>query len=213
MAVNGLGAACTAIALVIIIAEKFLEGAWIIVIFAPLAVLLSNQIRLHYQKIQRAVDKPMNLTKPEYKKPIVIIPVEALNRKTENALKTALLMSDNITALHICTKKDEDENHLRKEWKEKVEDITDIKLCTLHLEIVQSPYRRIYKPIIDFVRKVRNANPDNLIAVIIPELIEPHWYEYLLHNIHAEALRAFLLLERDEHIVVISSSWYLREKK
>jgi hypothetical protein len=59
---------------------------------------------------------------------------------------------------------------------------------------------------------VRKEKPDYLIAVIIPELVEPYWYEYLLHSVHAEVLRALLLLERDKHIIVISAPWYLRGK-
>ncbi|HHT0592671.1 TPA: hypothetical protein ACTXXA_001637 [Legionella anisa] len=52
--------------------------------------------------------------------------------------------------------------------------------------------------------KVRKEGKDRLIALIIPELVEPKWYEYLLHNIHATGLRALLFLKRDPNVIVIT---------
>ena len=97
-------------------------------------------------------------------------------------------------------------------WKEKV--IAPAKSKHAHkprLEIIQSPYRRIYQPILDFVNKTKHEKKDRLVAVIIPELVEPHWYERLLHNIHAAGLRTLLFLERDQRTVVITTPWYLRD--
>jgi hypothetical protein len=48
-------------------------------------------------------------------------------------------------------------------------------------------------------------------TLIIPELVEPHWYEYLLHNLHAAMLRTLLFLERDSKTVVITIPWYLSD--
>lgn len=79
------------------------------------------------------------------------------------------------------------------------------------MEIIKSPYRRIYKPVLNYIKKVKKQRTDRIIALIIPELVEPKWYEYLLHNIHAPGLRALLFLERDERTVVITIPWYLRE--
>ncbi len=80
------------------------------------------------------------------------------------------------------------------------------------LEIVDSPYRRIFQPILDFVDKILQDHPDRLVAVVIPELVEPHWYEYLLHNLYSARLRALLYVKRDERLVVVDTPWYLREK-
>jgi hypothetical protein len=65
---------------------------------------------------------------------------------------------------------------------------------------------------LDYVNKVKKEKPDRMIAVVIPELVEAHWYENLLHNIRAQGLRTMLFLERDPRTVVISTPWYLREK-
>ncbi|KTD42034.1 hypothetical protein [Legionella parisiensis] len=80
------------------------------------------------------------------------------------------------------------------------------------LEIIKSPYWRIYKPLLNFVDNVRKERKDKLIAFMIPELLELNWYEYLLHNIHATGLRALLFLKRDPSTIVVTIPWYLREK-
>lgn len=72
------------------------------------------------------------------------------------------------------------------------------------LKIIKSPYRRIFLPLLNFVRKVRKERKNSLIALMIHELVEPKWYEYLLHNIHAPGLRALLFLERDPRTIVIT---------
>jgi hypothetical protein len=62
---------------------------------------------------------------------------------------------------------------------------------------VDSPYRRLHQPVIDFVNKTKKEKPDRLIAVILPEPVEPHWYEYLLHSLHTRRLRTLLYQQRD----------------
>jgi hypothetical protein len=144
--------------------------------------------------------------------PIVIIPIDTWNRVTERALRFGLEMSDDIIALHVST----EENHnkrLPELWAEKVEKpARAAKSAVPRLEIIHSPYRQIYEPILDFVRKTEKKNKDRLIAVLIPELVEPHWYEYLLHNLHGMGLRALLFLEGEQRTVVITTPWYLREQ-
>ena len=52
-------------------------------------------------------------------------------------------------------------------------------------------------------------NPGRQIAVIVPELVERHWYHYPLHNQRAELLKAFLLLKGSRNIVLINVPWYI----
>ena len=72
-----------------------------------------------------------------------------------------------------------------------------------------SPYRLIIKPIFEYVLKMEEQNPQRQIAVIVPEVVEKHWYHYPLHNQRAELLRALLLLKQNERIGVVSVPWYL----
>ncbi len=210
--VNALGAVITAIALVIIIITKFIEGAWIIVFLAPALAFLMHRIKRHYEKIAHQIENPIKINPRSLKRPVVIIPIHGLDLIAEKAIQFGMLLSDDITAVFIDAGY-EDVERLQQLWHEKIEmPAKKADKGIPKLEIIQSPYRRIYKPLLNFVDKVRKERKNRLIALIIPELVEPKWYEYLLHNIHAPGLRALLFLKRDPRTIVITIPWYLREK-
>jgi hypothetical protein len=75
--------------------------------------------------------------------------------------------------------------------------------------VLQSPYRLILAPIVEHVLELERTHPDQQIAVLIPELVERHWYHYFLHNKRASVLKALLLLKGNQRIVVINVPWYL----
>jgi len=211
LAFNAIGAVCTAVALVIILVAKFVEGAWMTVIVVPGLVWLFLRIRRHYREIAREVEQPVKLDIWKVQQPVVIMPIDGWNRVAERALEFSLRLSDDVTAVHVATE-EEDTNRLRELWKEKVEEpARAAHLAVPKLEIIKSPYRQIYQPLLDYVAKVKREKKDQVIAVVIPELAEPHWYGYLLHNLHGAGLRALLFLEPDRRIVVINVPWCLRE--
>jgi amino acid transporter len=209
MFLNGTGAICTSLALAIIIVAKFIEGAWVTLIIVPGLVLLFQQIHKRYLKITRELGKSVELKTAKVQPPIVIIPIGGWDRVAERALRFGMEMSDDVIALHVTTENDETKN-LRERWTQNVEQpAKEAKASVPRLKILTSPYRQIYDPILDFVKKTRREKADRLVAVIIPELVEPHWYEYLLHNHHGAVLRARLFRERDQHTIVITTPWYL----
>ena len=137
--------------------------------------------------------------------------MDAWNRVAQNAVRFGLLLSDDVTAVHVSSDKDE-MDELMKTWAKKVEKPAKTAgLAIPRLSLIYSPYRRIYQPILDSVKKAREDKPDRIVAVIIPELVEPHWYEYLMHNMRDTGLKALLFLQREKRTVVISVPWYLRE--
>src|SRR6266567_3459308 len=212
LVINGIGAVATGIALIIIIVAKFIEGAWVTLIIVPGLMILFQRIRRHYRWIAREIERPVELQARQLKPPIVIIPINGWNRVSERALRFGLLLSDDVTAVHVSTG-EEKHQRLRDLWDEKVlKPASEAKSCEPRLEIIKSPYRQIYDPILDFVNKVKEENGDRLIAVIIPELVEPHWYESLLHNQHGAGLKALLYLQGDERTVVINTPWYLKDE-
>src|SRR2546425_2019904 len=213
LVINGVGAVATGIALLIIIGAKFIEGAWITLIIVPGLMILFQRIRRHYRWIAREIERPVELKASELKPPIVIIPINGWNRVSERAVRFGLLLSDDVTAVHVSTGH-EKHQRLRELWDEKVvKPAREAKSCEPRLEIIKSPYRQIYDPILDFVNKVKEENPDRLVAVIIPELVEPHWYESLLHNQRGAGLKALLYLQGDERTVVINTPWYLKDEE
>jgi len=210
---NFVGAVLIGTALLIIIAAKFYDGAWIVLMITGGLFILLSRIKRHYAKVMHKLEKPLKLQPFEHKSPLVIIPIHGWNALTEKALRFALFLSNDITALHVSIESEEKNKELQDLWTKMVEKPTESIDATIpRLKILKSPYRRINKPILDYVKKIKKEQPDRLIAVIIPEVIEAHWYEYLLHNIHAATLRTILFLERDQRTVVITIPWYLREK-
>ncbi|HVV69231.1 MAG TPA: APC family permease [Gammaproteobacteria bacterium] len=207
--INSIGALITAIALVIIIVAKFKEGGWIILVAASLLALLFSIIHQRYSIVARQVDKSLLLQTDKMTKPIAIVPIAAWDRVAEKAIRFALMIADEVNAVYICTDKEEGEK-LKKIWSHKVKiPAKAAGLKAPNLEIIYSPYRRIYQPIIRYIKKMCRSNKDQVIAVIIPQLIEPHWYARLLHNVRDLGLRLFIYLQRDKRIVLISAPWYL----
>ena len=77
------------------------------------------------------------------------------------------------------------------------------------ITIVQSPYRFVIYPIVDYVLELQKQRPGKQIAVIVPELVERRWHDYFLHNQRAKWLKAALLLKGNSQIMVINVPWYL----
>jgi len=110
--------------------------------------------------------------------------------------------------LHVTT--EEEANTLRDEWGKYVEDPAKRAGRTPpRLIVLPSPYRLVLRPILDYVLAAEAECPDRQIAIIVPELVEKHWYHYPLHNQRAELLKALLLLHGSDRIVLINVPWYL----
>ena len=140
----------------------------------------------------------------------VIVPVEQWNRVTERGLRFAMKMSPEITAIHVTEQETNEE--LIEHWRTRIEvPAREAGLPVPELRIIQSPYRQLYEPILQFVRETRKANPDRLIAVVVAELVRPRWWEYLLHSQRAGGLKSRLLLEGENGVVVINVPWVLTE--
>ncbi len=207
--VNLVGAVCTGIALVIVAAAKFVEGAWITVLLIPVLVVLFQRVNKHYSTVSTAIrlERPMRFE--NRLSPLVVVPIRDWNRIAEQALNFAMRISDDIIALHIQL--DEEKTcQLQLDWERVVG--APCRACEMpipKLMVVHSPYRRLLGPIIDIIREVRKVTPDRPVAIIIPELQQSRWYQVLLHNHRATAIKAGLLFLGDDRTVVINVPWYL----
>jgi hypothetical protein len=79
------------------------------------------------------------------------------------------------------------------------------------LDVLDSPYRFVIVPIVQFVLELSRKNPDRSIVVVIPELVEDRWYEYFLHNQRGRLLEWVLLARGNERIFTVSAPWYAGE--
>ena len=207
--INGLGAVSTLLALVIIIAAKFTEGAWITLLLIGSLMVIFTLVKKHYEHVARevAISRPISLDHIE--PPIIVVPVGKWNLVTERALRFGMRLSPDVNAVHIAVG-DEDTAPFQAEWdKDVAAPLAATDLPKPNLVMLNSPYRRLIKPMYDYVVRLKNENPERIIAVIIPELVETKWYEIFLHNHRATALKTTLLLQGDRRVVVINVPWYL----
>ena len=202
--VNGLGALATGITVIVIVVAKFVEGAWVVVLLLPAAVLFMGRVRRHYERVAeetaltgRAIPDVRTLAPP-----IVLVPVEKWNAATEKALRFAMTLSPDVRAVHVTCEADEN----RPSWlAEMPAEARQPALVTL-----ASPFRLVLHPIVDYVLKVEKENPERTIAVVIASMVERHWYHYFLHNQRGDILTALLLLNGDERINIVNVPWYLK---
>jgi hypothetical protein len=209
MVINGVGAIATAITVLIVIASKFVEGAWITLVAIPGILLLMQAVRHHYDRVRRELASPHALPTSKLKPPIVVVPIEGWSKVTQKALRFALTLSPDILALQVSTS---DEPHdLEKQWSALVEDPSrEAGLPVPKLKVLRSPYRAVIHPTVEYIHQLEREHPTREIAVLIPQLVERHWDEYFLHRQRGELLAALLLLEDEPRINIINVPWHLR---
>lgn len=209
MLINGFGATMTAGTVLVVTTTKFVEGAWIVTLLIPLIIALMYSIRRHYTKVQKEIADPNPIDLTQLGAPIVVMPATSWNKISREGLQFAVNLSSELHVLHVdCG---EDEENVRKQWIECVEKpMKKAGLPVPHMSVLKSPYRFVINPIVDYVLDLEKKNPNRQIAVIIPELVQKHWYQYFLHNQRATWLKAALLLKGSQRIVVINAPWYLK---
>src|SRR5580700_4429330 len=204
--VNGFGALATGLTMLVIVVAKFVEGAWVVVLLLPAVLIFMRRVRRHYELVVEELELKggVVLSAENLTPPIVLIPVDRWNAATEKALQFAMTLSPDVEALHVSC--DADDEHPQWKWDKDPPIGTRVpKLVTL-----PSPFRLVVHPILDYVLKVEKENPQRTIAVVIPTMVEHHWYHYFLHNQRGQMLTALLLLSGDERINIINVPWYLK---
>ncbi|HEY2646499.1 MAG TPA: APC family permease [Candidatus Acidoferrales bacterium] len=209
MVVNGLGAVTTGLTLVVVLLAKFTSGAWVSVLLIAGIMSTMMWVRRHYSTVEKEIELPTPLQIENMGPPIVIVPIQSWSAISQRAMQFALTLSPEIHALHIAM--EEETNALRENWNRLVvEPVTQAGGTAPTLTNLASPYRFVVKPILDFVMEIETKNPGRQVAVIVPELVERHWYHYALHNQRAELLKALLLLQGSSNIVLINVPWYIK---
>ncbi len=209
--INGVGAVATGIVLLVVLTAKFLDGAWITVLLIPALVILFLCVKRHYDHVARETDCPHPIDLSPRLPPVILIPMKGWSTITEQALRFGLNISPDVIAIHISTD-DSDARLLQDSWIRYVmEPIRTAGLTEPHLMVLLSPYRRLFHPLTDYIHQLKVAYPGRTIAVVIPELVESRWYQYLLHNQRATGLKAALLLRGGPRVTVINVPWYLAD--
>jgi amino acid transporter len=207
--VNGFGGFVTGVTVIVVLVAKFVEGAWITVIFIPLVLVLFRTVRRHYHMVRVATscDNPA-VPSSEGAHPIVVVPVEHWSCIAKQALEFASRLSPEIIAVHV--EPDEHSDLLLMEWERYVQQpFRAAGGEPPKLILLPSPYRFIIVPIVQYIRDLSEKHPDRHVIVVIPELVEERWYEYFLHNQRARLLEWTLLVRGNERIFTVSSPYYI----
>ena len=208
MLINGVGALATGITTAVVLVAKFTDGAWITVLLIPSLIVMMRSIQRHYSRVAQEVYTTAPINTGGLRDPVVLVPVDHWSLVTEKAVRYAWTLSADIRAVHVeCGEADE----LRQQWGQFVEaPARAANLPVPKLVVLDSPYRFIVRPIVDYAMQQQEAHPDRNITILIPELVENHWYHYLLHNNRPEAIRALLLFNGNQRITVVTIPYHLQ---
>ncbi|MBN0046540.1 APC family permease [Streptomyces actuosus] len=186
-AINAFGAFFTGLVLVVVLVTKFTHGAWVALLGMVIFFVTMTAIRRHYDRVSAELVAPESpgddTVRPSRVHSVVLI--SKIHRPTLRALAYAKLMrSDTLEALTVNVDPAETKA-LRDEWERRAIDVP--------LKVLDSPYREITRPVIEYVKSLRRESPRDAVSVIIPEYVVGHWYEHLLHNQSALRLKGRLL--------------------
>ncbi|EST34414.1 DNA-binding protein [Streptomyces roseochromogenus subsp. oscitans DS 12.976] len=187
-AINAFGAFFTGLVLVVVLVTKFTHGAWVALLGMCIFYATMTAIRKHYDGVAEEIAAPEepdddDLVRPSRVHSVVLI--SKIHRPTLRALAYAKLMrSDTLEALTVNVDAAETKA-LREEWERRGIDVP--------LKVLDSPYREVTRPVIEYVKSLRKESPRDAVSVIIPEYVVGHWYEHLLHNQSALRLKGRLL--------------------
>ena len=212
VALNAIGAFATGITFFIVIVTKFAEGAWLVLLVLPGLYLFMVLIHHHYTKIgeELSLTGPIKLKQP--RPMIAVIPIMTLNSLAEKALQIAYSLSEDVSVVHI--ERENSQRDFCEEWDKQIQPaISRANLPMPHLEVIQSPFRRVVLPTLEYIWRLEKDNPDRTVAVLIPQLIESHWYYSFLHNQRATILRTVLLMKGLNRIVIINVPWHIQKRE
>ena len=202
---NALGAFATLIVLLVIISTKFLLGAWLVVVAIPLVVTLFAVIHQHYQYVAQRLSiqelaprSYISVPKPEIITHPAVVVVGQLNRGTVEALDYARTIADEIVAVHVDIGST-DRQKLQEKWQNLESDIP--------LEIIDSPYRSVIEPIVDFIGQFQESRPGVFTTIIIPVFVPRNWWDSILHNQTTLFLKTALRAKKSR--IVTTVRYYL----
>ncbi|GGO20773.1 APC family permease [Microbispora bryophytorum] len=188
--INGFGAVMTGLVLVVVLATKFTHGAYIVCIAMPVLFLMMKGIRRHYDRVAEELAAPEGHESEESLLPArnhAIVLVSKIHKPTLRALAYArATRPSTLEAVTVSVDADE-ANRLREEW--------DRRGIEAPLKILDSPYREITGPVLEYVKSLRRRSPRDVVTVYIPEYVVGRWWEHLLHNQSALRLKGRLLFK------------------
>jgi hypothetical protein len=197
-AINTFGLVMTATVLIVVLITKFTKGAWIAIAAMAAIYALMTAIRKHYDTVAEELRQQERVrTMPARNHAMVL--VSKLHMPTLRALSYAKATRPDVLEAVTVNVDDGDTRSLVAAWEK--------ENFKIPLKVIESPYREITKPVLEYVKRVKSDNPRDVVTVFIPEYVVGHWWEQLLHNQSALRLKGRLLFQPG--VMVTSVPWQL----
>lgn len=198
---NLVGAITTFVVLCVIAVTKFDSGAWIVIVVIPVLVFCFRRIRRHYvltaKKLSAKVTENTTVSQKKFSH-VAIVPISGVHQGVLDAFHYAKSISQEVRACYVDIDPASTQR-LTQDWGKKFPGIK--------LEILQSPYRSVIRPIISYIDSVEKGVESDFITVIIPEFITRQWYHKFLHN--QTAIILYAALRPKKNIFVTSVRYHL----
>ena len=198
--INGIGGITTAVVLIVIAGTKFMHGAWLVIIAIPTIVYVTKQVKSHYRSVADQLSLEGHVKETEFKHHSVIIPISGVQKAVIHAVKYAKALSDDVAAVYVCLDPEETKR-IQDKWLEYGMGVP--------LIVLESPYRSIMRPFLDFLDEVHTRYKMGVITVIMPEFVPQKWWHHLLHNQTALLIKGVLTFKKG--IVSTSVPFHLSE--
>ncbi|HEY1971770.1 MAG TPA: APC family permease, partial [Pseudonocardia sp.] len=200
--INGFGLTMTGVVLFLVLITKFAEGAWIALAAMGAAFVLMLAIHRHYSRVSEELQLGEEMPVLPARNHAIVL-VSGLNLATVRALGYArATRPDNLEAVTVNVD-DADTRKLTKSWHDRE--------IPVPLKVVESPYREITRPVLEYVKRIRTDSPRDVVTVFIPEYVVGRWWEQLLHNQSALRLKGRLLFQPG--VMVTSVPWQLESSE
>jgi amino acid transporter len=203
-AINALGASMSGTVLLVVLVTKFTKGAWIAIAAMAVLFITMRAIKGHYDHVRQelaAADDSDTVVLPSRVHAVVL--VSKIHKPTLRALAYARATRPSILEAVTVDVEPEETQALQEEW--------DRRGIPVPLKALDSPYREITRPVLEYVRSIRRTSPREMVVVYIPEYVVGHWYEQILHNQSALRLKSRLLFTPG--VMVASVPWQLESSE
>jgi len=183
--INGVGALVTGIVLLVVAVTKAHEGAWIIILLIPVHVLFFRATRKHYSHV--AAQLSMLGWKAEPRRHnTVLVPISGIHRAVVQALDYAKALSDDVRAVYVNIDPVATVQ-LKRDWDKWGQGVP--------LVVLESPYRSLMEPFLEYVEEVQAQRPGDFVTIVIPEFVAARWWQHLFHNQRALLIKGALLFK------------------
>jgi hypothetical protein len=199
-AVSGVGGLVTGIVLIVVAVTKAHEGAWIIFLLIPVHVAFFRATKRHYSTVASQLSLQGWAAETERRQNTVLVPISGVHRAVVQAVEYAKTLSSDVRAVYVNVDTAVTDQ-LRRDWEQWGQGVP--------LVILESPYRSLMQPFIDYIERVDAERPHDFLTVVLPEFVPAKWWHHLFHNQRALLIKGALLFK--PNVVVTSVPFHLRD--